>query len=63
MIDCYDNRTSMKVIKGDIVETQMLTEGGYEHVCITLNTGYNFLIELGAWEQIKRYIESGVHEE
>ena len=63
MIDLYCNRTSSKVVKGDILEMQMITEGGYEHIQITINTGYNLLIELGAWDQIKRFLESGVHEE
>lgn len=61
-IDLYCNRTSTKVVKGDILEMQVLTEGGYEHVVVTLNTGYNLLIEMTAFEQIKRYLDSGVNE-
>ena len=43
MIDCFDNRTSTKVLKGDITDVSILEDDGsksmYPHVCVTLNTG------------------------
>jgi hypothetical protein len=60
-VDVYDNRSSTKVIRGDILEMQILPDDGsgkqFPHLCITLNTGFNVLVELDTLKQINRFME------
>lgn len=59
--DIYCNRESRRVIKGDILEYRLVTDDGsgkgFQHVQVTLNTGYNILIELDALAAISRFLE------
>ena len=61
MVDCFDNRSSVRIFKGDVLEVTMLADDGsktmYPHVCITLNTGYNLLIEKQTLDAINRRVE------
>ena len=61
MIDCFDNRSSVKVFKGDVLDVTVLEDDGsramYPHVCVTLNTGYNLLIEKQTLEMINRRVK------
>lgn len=60
-VDLYDNRVSTKLLKGDIMDVTMLEDdgsrSGYPHVCVTLNTGYNLLLERDALEMINRRVK------
>lgn len=64
--DLFDNRDSRKIIKGDVLELKTLPDDGskdlpLEHLCITLNTGFNILLELSTIKTINRWCdENGV---
>jgi hypothetical protein len=65
-IDIFDNRTSTKVIRGDILDLMIQEDDGsgkmYRHIQITLNTGFNVLLEEQALEQINRFMEEQSHD-
>ena len=60
-VDVYCNRESRRVIRGDIMEYRLVEDDGsgkgFKHVQVCLNTGYNVLIELDAFNAIVRFLE------
>ncbi len=62
-VDLFCNRESRKVVKGDILDMKIQDDNSptpIPHICITLNTGYNLMIEAYTLAQIKKFMDENM---